>query len=206
MRLSGVLMVGLACTMSGACAPDLRTDFPFDGTAPENGQSHFTFETKGNGVWQTVADASQKEFWVYLDVDNSKEIPGAEALGTKEWDLGFQRFKIISNSGVDGVGDVEVAVLPGQDFDTLSTAPETGYLRDAPDGPDSNTDVDSAFLVNDGWYAYDLLKHKVAPNPNVYVVHTAHAYYKLKLMAYYDAAGTAGKITFLWAPLSPLAL
>jgi len=201
MRPSSLLLAS-ACALLAACAPDLRTDFPFDGAAPDDGQSHFTFEPQGNGVLQTVVDATHKEYWVYLDLDAQQEISGAEALGTKDWDIAFQRFKIISNSGVDGVGDVEVAVLPGQDFDALTTAPAQGYLRDAPDGPDSNADVDSAFLVDDGWYAYDLLKHKVAPYDNVYVVHTASAYYKLKILAYYDAAGTAGKITFLWAPVA----
>jgi hypothetical protein len=201
MRLSR-LVASVTCLLLSACAPDLREDYPFDGAVPSDGESRVTFEPNGDGTTTSRVDATRKEIFVYVDLDDAREIPGTEAVGTGEWDLAFQRFKIISNSGVSGVGGVEVAVLPGQDFGALTHAPSAGYQHDAPDGPDGNSDVDSAFLVDDGWYVYDLSVHKVAPRNNVYVVHTARGFYKLKLLAYYDQAGTGAKVSFQWGPVA----
>ena len=75
---------------------------------------------------------------------------------------------------------------------------------DEPDGADSNSDVDSAFLKDDGWYLYDLVKHRLQARDIVYVVHTGDgAYFKLQPLAYYDAAGNAGVISFDFALVLP---
>ncbi len=196
------LLASATCLLLSACAADLREDYPFDGAAPSDGESRITFEPREDGATLSRVDATHKEFFVYLDLDAQREIPSAEAVGTTEWDLAFQRFKIISNSGVSGVGAVEVAVLPGMAFDQVIEAPGLGYQQDLPDGADDNADVDSAFLEGDGWYSYDLLAHKVTPRSNVYVVHTPSGFYKLQLLAYYDQAGTGGKVSFAWARLA----
>lgn len=194
---------GLAVLLLLGCAPDLRDDFPFDGELPDG--SYIVNEDAGEGATITHVDATHKESWVYFDLDTQQEVPASQAIGSTEWDLAFQRFKIISNGGVSGPGPVEVAALPDADFAGLTQAPKEGYLRDAPDGDDGNQDVDSAFLIGDGWYAYDLLAHKVLPRPIVYVVHTDRAYFKLQLLAYYDEAGTAARPTLKWSPLAPRA-
>jgi hypothetical protein len=44
--------------------------------------------------------------------------------------------------------------------------------------------------------------HVLTPRKLVYVVRGANGrYYKLEMLEYYDAAGTAGYPTFRWAPL-----
>src|SRR6185436_6972623 len=120
-----IALVASAC----ACATDLRTDFPFDGDLPAG--DYVTFTDQGDGTWDLRVNAGEPQSWVFVDLDDRRQVPGAEAVGAAGWDVAFQRFRIISNGGVSGVGPVEVAVLPGQDFAALTTAPATGYVQDA---------------------------------------------------------------------------
>jgi hypothetical protein len=182
-----IALVASAC----ACAADLRTDFPFDGDLPAG--DYVTFTDQGGGTWELRVNAGEPQSWVFVDLDDQRQVPGAEAVGSVGWDVAFQRFRIISNGGVSGVGPVEVAVLPGQDFAALATAPATGYAQDAADGPDDNQDVDSAFLAGDGWYLYDLFNHGVNPRDVVYVVHGDRGFWAMKILGYYDEAGTAAR-------------
>lgn len=185
-----------------ACAPDLRDEYPFDGET--SGGERVITETLTDGVLRTEVDASSKEAWVYFDLDTAKELPVSQALEAQAWDLAFQRFKIISNSGVSGPGSVAVAALPDESFESLTRAPAEGFQPDEPDGDDGNTDVDSAFLEGDGWYVYDLVKHRLQARDGIYVVRTgAGAYFKLQMLAYYDENGTAGRVSFDWAPIDP---
>lgn len=184
-----------------ACAPDLRQDFPFDGALPEG--NYVVNTDLGSGLTQTEVNASFQNSWVYLDLDTKNEVPVADALGKPDWDLGFQRYRIVSNSGVSGVGNVEVAILPDQDFDALTQAPASGYLKDAADGSDSNQDVDSAFLIGDGWYLYTFNVHGLTPRPIVYVVHASSgAYFKMQMLGYYDQAGSSAHPSFKWGPVA----
>jgi hypothetical protein len=180
-----------------ACAPDLRDEFPFDGDLPAGDY----VVVDGDVV---RIDATFKESWVYVDLDGVKYVPTVDALGAEQWDLGFQRFKIITNSGVSGVGKTETAILDGQDFDALTTAPKDGYVKDAPDATDdADQDVDSPFLIRGGWYAYDLIKHSLQPRDVTYVVHTNQgAYFKLRMLGYYDSAGTSAKPSFRLDPVA----
>lgn len=194
-------LAALLAAASTACAADLREDFPFDGELP--GGTYLVHEARGDQTL-TRLDASRDTAWVYLDLDTGEQVPAAMAAGDGEWDLAFQRFRIISNGGVSGVGQTTVAALVGTELEAVSQAPRDGYWADQPDGPDANEDVDSAFLVNEGWYRYDLLAHKLSPRDNVYVVRTGRgAYFKLRLLSYYDQAGSAARLSLLWAQLSP---
>ena len=192
----------LLATGALACAPDLRDDFPFDGAG---GPTDRVVHTElGEGLRETVVNASDKAAWVYLDLDTGEELDVPTALATQAWELAFQRFKIITNSGISGPGGVGTAVLPGADFDALVQAPAEGYREDRPDGADGNTDLDSAFLEGDGWYAYSLSEHRLKALDRVFVIRTtAGRYAKLQLTDYYSAAGSSGYLTFRWAPLEP---
>lgn len=192
-----------AAALHAGCAPDLRDEYPFDGDTQTTGE-RIRSEDRGSGVTRTHVDASSKEAWVYFDMDAARELPVAEALELQAWELSFQRFKILTNSGVSGPGMVQALALENQPFDALTKAPADGYQADEADGPDGNSDVDSAFLEGDGWYAYDLVKHRLAARDVVYVVKTGEGrYFKLKLLAYYDETGTAGRLSFDWAAIDP---
>jgi hypothetical protein len=196
-------IVCAALLLGSACAPDLREDFPFDGDLPDG--VYVTHEDLGGGVTRTTVDASHKEAWVYFDFDTLQRIAAPQAAGTSDWDLAFQRFKIISNSGVSGTGSVAVAKLQETDFEVLGVQPGNGYATDEPDGPDDNAEVDNAFLAGDAWYAYDLLTHKVLPRERlVFAVRTSTGrVLALRMVAYYDAAGSGARPTFDWKWLSP---
>lgn len=201
MRRMPVIAV-LAAAVASACAPDLRTDFPFDGDLPAG--DYVTFTDLGGGeLWELRVNAGEAQSWVFVDLDDRRQVPGAEAVGSVGWDVAFQRFRIISNGGVSGVGPVEVAVLPGQDLAALSAAPASGYAQDAADGPDDNQDVDSAFLAGDGWYLYDLFNHGVNPRDIAYVVHSDRGFWALKILAYYDETGTAARLRLDVKALAP---
>ncbi|HYV46616.1 MAG TPA: HmuY family protein [Myxococcaceae bacterium] len=191
----------LIAVLGSACAPDLRTDYPFDGDLPAG--DYVTFTDLGGGVQELRVNAGEPQSWVFVDLDDQRQVPGAEAIGAAGWDVAFQRFRIISNGGVSGVGPVEVAALPGQDFTALTAAPPTGYVQDAADGPDSNQDVDSAFLVDDGWYLYDLFNHGVNPRDIVYVVHGDRAFWAMQILGYYDEAGTSARFRIDVKALTP---
>ncbi|MGQ0505628.1 MAG: HmuY family protein, partial [Myxococcaceae bacterium] len=159
------------------------------------------------GVTRTTVDSSHKEAWVYFDFDRREEIAAVDAAGDRRllWELAFQRFKIISNGGVSGAGVVVVAQLSGVSLAEVIQPPSEGFAGDAPDGPDDNSDVDSTFLAGDGWYSYHLLQHKVLARENtVYVVRTsADAFFAMQILSYYDAAGSAGHLSFAWKWLNP---
>lgn len=194
--------IPLLLLLLSACAPDLREAFPFDG-ASRTGGSRITHEDQGGGLTYTLIDASEKEAWVYLDLDSKQELPVDEALSGQTWDLAFQRFKIISNGGVSGPGSAEVAAIEGRSFESIQVTPASGFRADAPDGSDSNSDVDSAFLEGDGWYYYDLAKHRLTARDIVYVVRTGEGRaYKLQLLDYYDDAGSSARPSFQWAEVA----
>jgi hypothetical protein len=193
--------LALALLAASACAPNLQEDFPFDGELPPG--TYATFTEEAGGTFSVNVEATAKEAWVYVDMAQRKDVPASEAVGTTAWHLCFQRFKILTNSGVTGPGSVEALALPGQDFDTLTQAPAGGYGQDRADGPDGNADVDSPFLEGDGWYLYDLSVHKLAPRDITYVVRLPEGYFKLRMLDYYARAGTSGTLEFRWGPLLP---
>lgn len=191
-----------AVAINLGCAPDLRSEFPFDGELPDG--VYLTHEDREDGTTLTRVDASERESWVYFDMDERKQLTAEEAIAPgASWDVAFQRFKVISNSGVSGSGSVEVAVLEGESLDALTVAPATGYLVDAPDAnDDADQDIDSPFLVQGAWYAYDLIKHRLVARPMLYVVRsTAGRYWAMRFLGYYDQAGTAAHPSFEWKEL-----
>ncbi len=189
MRLA-LLLLPLA-----ACAPDLRDDFPLDGALP--GADHITHQPQADGSTLSLVDATNKTSFVYFDLDSGKELETAAALDTQQWDLSFQRYKLNSNGGGSGPGKVKVLGLKDVAWDSLTLAPEGNYQADA---------ANSVFTTFEGgWYFYDLSKHKLVPREDLlYVVATGEgAYFKVKMLGYYDANGTAAKPSFKWAKVSP---
>jgi hypothetical protein len=188
----------LAVTLLAGCAESIRPDRPDGGpTVDATFIGPFGTVTNADGSFTTRVDATSVEAWVYGDFETSAAVTETDA-----WDLRFQRFHISTNGGISGNAGVEVVPLNGVPFDALFIAPDTGYVSDAPDGDDANMDPDYAFEQGDGWYAYDQETHVLTPRELVWVVKTAGgSQIKLAIVGYYDDAGTAGFLTFRWAPL-----
>lgn len=194
-RLTHAALLFSALPLS-ACADDLVADTTQTETA------RVLTEPNDDGQAITSIDASNAEAWVYFSFESGGEVVPADPADSPDWDLGFQRFHIISNGGVSGSGGASVAALAEQTFDGVTSAPAQGYVEDQPDADDDDSVADSAFAMNDGWYDYDGATNRLSPKPIVYVVRASSGqHYKLELLDYYDAAGTSGHPRFAWAPL-----
>jgi hypothetical protein len=195
-RGAGALLLGALA----ACAPTLTANQDRDASADA------ARPVGDAGVTTLVVDATSTTEWRYLDLETGTFVTSDVPSPSTTWDLSFQRFKILSNGGVTGPGGVAVARLHDTDFDTLTRAPEGGYLIDVVDGDDDDDAPDSAFVNGvDDWYEYDEATHLLTPTSGlVYVVRTADdGYFKLRVSGYYDAVGTPALVTVEWAPIDP---
>ena len=190
--MRALLVFTVACC---ACAPDLRTDHPFDGQTTD-GPLVVAEATDGGTILHV--DATNKLSQVYVDLDEGRELKPEEAFATNGWELAFKRYEVGVNSGAsnpDGV--VTGRVLVNQDWAALTVAPADGYVVDPPEhlfnGPEG------------GWYYYDLGVHRLVTKPELsYVVKTgAGAYFKVRMLDYYDATGTPAALSLEYAALSP---
>lgn len=172
------------------CATDLRVDHPFDGEVSSGQLVHI--EVLDGGVTMMTLDATDKNSQVYVDLDQGREMKVDEAFSTNQWDLSFKRYVISMNGGAgNSTGLVKALVLDGQDFDALTSAPADGYSQDG------------SSPVLGAWWEYDLLTHRVLTRPNLmYVlVSSEGAFFKLKMLDYYDASGTPAAISLKYASL-----
>ena len=176
------------------CANDLRVDHPFDGETSTG--PLVKAEVLDNGGTRLLIDATNKLSQVYVDLDEAREMKPEEAFTTNGWDLAFKRFDVFANSGASGPGVVEVAVLKGVDYDGLTQAPASGFAVDTP-ARIFNT-------VDEGWYFYDLGVHRLITRTElVYVVKSSEgAYFKLKMLDYYDESGTPAALSLEYAPIA----
>ncbi|MFQ5717176.1 MAG: HmuY family protein [Nitrospinales bacterium] len=124
----------------------------------------------------TLVDFSTGTFYRIGDPENDKE-----KLKKIKWDLGFQRTKVITNSGATNPqGIVGAANLGPVDFDAVAEAPETGYVEDAVAwGNITNKAISD-------WYNYRTRTHNIESKKNIYVIRTSDNHYmKVKFLNYY---------------------
>ena len=179
----------LLALLAVGCAPDLREDYPFDGQTSAGPLVEVT--PQEDGSTRVLVDATNKSGTVYFDLDEGRELKTDEALDTNQWDLAFQRFTVTTNGGGGNpAGQVRVAVLANTRWEDVSAAPSGGYQQDA-----SETVFNGA---QGGWYSYDLVKHRLEPRESLlYVVHSGQGrYFKLRMLSYYDSAGTPARLSF----------
>ncbi len=132
-------------------------------------------------------DATSKEAWTLLDFASGKthtiSDPDTEKEKLKQlkWDLGFQRTKIITNSGdTNPSGQVGVINLGQVDFNTIAEAPESGYVQDKRKwGKILNQSISN-------WYNYRTRTHNIESQKFVYAIRTSEGkYLKMKILNYY---------------------
>ena len=101
-----------------------------------------------------------------------------------QWSMAWQQWTGVFPSGTKG------AILEGEDYDALSTAPVDGWQSD------------NLTLLSD-WYDYDPSTHILTPKDRVYALMDPDGgFWKLKMVSYYAEDGTLHRPTFRWAPLS----
>ncbi|HSP79805.1 MAG TPA: HmuY family protein [Myxococcaceae bacterium] len=181
-----LLLMGLCMT---GCAPDLRDDYPFDGQVSDGPLVQVT--PQEDGSQHALVDATHKSARVYFDIDEGRELKAEEAFATNAWDLSFQRYEVVMNGGSGNpTGTVQVAVLRDTAWESLTEAPSEGYRQDGAE-PVFNG-------VEGGWYFYDLTRHRLVPRDELlYVVRSSEGrFFKLKMLSYYDDAGTPARLSF----------
>ena len=131
-------------------------------------------------------DAQSKEQWTLVDFSSKKTFhisdpeKDKEQLNEQDWDLGFQRTKIISNGGVTNPqGVVTIANMGPVEFDSVVRIPEGNFVPDVR----SWGNVNNPSIVD--WYLYRTRTHNIESKRNVYVVKTGDGYLKLKILNYY---------------------
>jgi len=155
---------------------------------------------------QIVVDASAHEEWVYLDIAAGQQVTVSQPLTDANWDLAFRRTNIRTNSGTSGTGSGG-AIEIGDDLDTISLAPTTGYSVDSllplPGPPGSGTESANESLST--WYDYNPVTHAISPKAKSYVVrHSDGDFSKIQITSYSDGvfgidwqyAGPNGSLEF----------
>ncbi len=159
--LCAIALTAIACNNSEELPPDL------------------------SGVTTTRLDATDKEAWTFLDLDDP-DAPDQEA----GWDLKFQRQFV----RVHGEAGAEVAIVDGCAITEVTETPEGPYHQDAGDDEEGQ-----AFSQGGFWYNYDISVHKLSPRLRTYVIRSDQgALFKLEFTGYYDDEGVAGNPTFYW--------
>jgi HmuY protein len=136
-------------------------------------------------------EARAAEHWTFFDFSRGSVVEAPHQFGL-DWDLAFQRHKILVNGGATNPkGRGGILNLGEVAFDGMLEAPAEGYVEDtiASINPDTITTENLAIK---GWYHYNFLTHVLRPKANVYVVRTADGKSaKMRLVSYYCDGGQA---------------
>jgi hypothetical protein len=136
-------------------------------------------------------DARAAEQWTYFDFSRGSAVEVPHQFGV-DWDLAFQRHKILANGGATNPkGRAAILNLGQVAFDEVREAPAEGYVEDsiASINPEAITTENLAIKA---WYHYNFLTHVLRPKPNVYAIRTADGKYaKLHIVSYYCDGGQA---------------
>jgi hypothetical protein len=217
-RNQTLALAGVVGSLILGCGPESRPDAA--GSARDSqrpgGEGRVRTIEDGSG-FVTQIDATDPERWVYFSFLDG-EVDGPAPADDTGWDLAFRRSNIKVNGGHSGAGRVAVAVLSGLPFSDVEQAPVDGYESDRSlatpddsDRPDFIDDDGTDFVfgrANDassnGWFDYDPVQHVLSPADVVFVVRSTDGrFYRLRMLDYYDAAGTSGFPTFRWSEIAP---
>ena len=194
-KLTNLMKYSLAlfCLFTLSCAADLKAD-----------DNESVMEASPTISTELVIDSSSEESWVYFDLDAYLENPESiqesifdDAENNVDWDIAFQRYQIMSNGGISGSGNVEIAIIKDQDYSTIDKAPSTGYQVDAEDSEeDEDANPDYVFNQADAWYSYDISTHTLKSKAYTYIVKTTQGnYFKIAIDDYYNEVGDSGYLT-----------
>ncbi len=141
--------------------------------------------------------ARDPERWTYFDFSRGSvvEVPHQFVV---DWDLAFQRHKILVNGGATNPkGQGAILNLGEVPFEAVTEAPVEGYVEDTIATITADSIVTENLAIK-SWYRYNWLTHVLRPKPHVYVVRTADGKYaKMRLVSYYCEGGQAsGCFTF----------
>ncbi|GJL78157.1 MAG: hypothetical protein NPINA01_11460 [Nitrospinaceae bacterium] len=134
-----------------------------------------TIDATSKNRWTLVNFSSGKTYHV-TDLDEQKD-----ELARLDWDMGFQRTKIVTNSGVTNPkGTVGVMNLGLVDFNSILEVPDVDFMQDS---RSFGKRVNKALT---GWYNYRTRTHNIESKKNVYIVKTSsNQFLKMRILNYY---------------------
>lgn len=162
-----------------------------------------TVELDDGAALRTVVDATADDLWVYFDFETAGLAEVDDPTTSNAWDLGFQRVVIKSNGGINGNGNVQVAIVEDVEFEDITHGPFEGFQSDE-EGGGNIRDPGGTVFNSESWYEYDFFEHTLQPLDRLYVVRTVEgSLFKMRIDAYYDADGASGHPSFTWAAVAP---
>ena len=141
-------------------------------------------------------DATSREAWAYFSFTTGDTVEVADPLNSMDWDLGFQRTKVILNGGISGPGKGSAVMLKDVEFEGVKEAPAAGYAAD------SEQNLAIVAESEQGWYIYTgPPNHWILPlEQRVFVVQAADGTFaKVRFIGYYkdnENKQDGGFITF----------
>ncbi len=138
-----------------------------------------------------TVDARDHDRWVHFDFSRGSVVP-VEGRRGLDWDIGFQRHRMITNGGASNPrGAAAVRDLGPVPLDSAIRVPDTGYVAD--EGPPEST----RNPVLEDWYDYSWTSHILRPADRTYAVRTADGRYAvLRFQGYYCPGAQPGCVTF----------
>ncbi len=131
-------------------------------------------DATSRSAWTLVDFSTRKTFQVE-DIDSKQN-----QLAQQDWDMGFQRTKVITNSGATHAGGVGVADLGPVKMDSVKKVAHSTFVEDTRDWGNLRNDAIS------GWYNYRTRTHNVESRKSVYLVRTAEqGHVKMRILNYY---------------------
>jgi hypothetical protein len=136
-------------------------------------------------------EARAAELWTFFDFSRGSVVEVPHQFGV-DWDLAFQRHKILANGGATNPKGRGAILNLGQvAFDEVREVPVEGYVEDtiAAINPEA---ISTENLAIKAWYHYNFLTHVLRPKANIYAIRTADGKYaKLRIVSYYCDGGQA---------------
>jgi len=140
----------------------------------ESSHSLISVDAKSRSSWILVDFSSGKTHQI-SDLENERPL-----LSQLDWDLGFQRTKIMANGGATNPkGQVGIINLGQVPFDEVQGLPDMEFVEDAK----AWGNIVNKSIVD--WYIYRTRTHNIESKKNVYVLRTAQGHTKMRIFNYY---------------------
>jgi hypothetical protein len=172
--------------VSSLARPEVEEFAPTGGDAVEVGE-------RSVGPRLYTVDANAHDRWVYFDFSRGASVDVASPRSL-DWDLAFQRHRVISNGGdTNPSGKAAVADLGPVDIRSALTLPEGSWTADERPG-----DTPRNRALED-WYDYSWTSHILRPADRLYAIRTADGRYAvLRFLGYYCTGGRPGCVSFVY--------
>lgn len=162
--------------------------------------------TGGNVKDYKFLDATSYTDWIYFSFSEDKIVEVSDYQNDLSWDIAFHRGDLRLNGGASGIGQGEAVNTQETDWNAVTEAPASGYVKDEIGTITTNftgTGIETAeepfSQTLSGWITIDTSNPppKYTYHNYVYVVKTADGkYVKLQIYDYKSAKNEGAYISF----------